>query len=119
MTTLDVPSDVAAAVQPVLPLLERVGVSSLRVFSYHRPGEEDYWLAYAYIDGARKVVATPDLRHLPLAEQMPALVERLQAWLVECQGEDISPREAGMAVGMYKLDDQDYVRAARGGRRRK
>lgn len=116
MTTLDVPADAAAAMQPLLPLLKRAGVSSLRVFSYRRPGEEEYWLAYAYIDGARKVVATPDVRHLALSEQIPALVEQLRAWLAECEGDDVSPREAGMAAGMHRVDDQYYVRAARRGR---
>jgi len=57
--------------------------------------------------------------HLPLVERASVLVERLQAWLAEKEGADASPREAGMAAGMYQVDDHAYARAARRGRRRK
>jgi len=118
MTTLDAPADIADAVRPLLPLLERAGVAEVRVFAHHRPGEQAYWLAFAYVDGARKVTGTQDLGHLLMAEQAHALVQRLQTWLAENEAVDTSPREAGIAAGMYQVDDQAYARAARRGRRR-
>ena len=93
-------------------------MAEVRAFAYHRPGEQAYWLAFAYVDGARKVVGTPDLCHLPMAEQAPVVVQRLQTRLAENEAVDTSPREAGIAAGMYQVDDQAYARAARRGRRR-
>lgn len=75
---LKIPSDQAALVENLLPLLEREHVESLAVFPYGRPGEPQYWLAYLFVAGARHVVGTPDLRDLPLDNQLEDLLHQLR-----------------------------------------
>ena len=69
--------ELSARIKELLPALEAQHVSSLSVFSYHRPGEPEFWLAYLYVDGSRHVAGTPDLRHLPLADQAEDLLRQL------------------------------------------
>jgi hypothetical protein len=77
---LKMPSDQAALVETLLLLLERERVERLAVFPYCRPGESQYWLAYLFVAGARQVVGTPDLRDLPLEEQLEDLLCQLRAF---------------------------------------
>jgi hypothetical protein len=63
-----------------VPRLERLGVSSLSISSYCRPGEPRFWLAYLYVGGRRHVCATPDLREKQLTEQWPELLKQLQTF---------------------------------------
>ena len=72
------PSEQAALVENLLPLLERESVERLAVFPYRRPGEPQYWLAYLFVAGARHVVGTPDVRDLPLEDQLEDLLRQLR-----------------------------------------
>lgn len=72
--------DQASLVETLLPLLEREHVKELAVFTHSRPGEPQYWLAYLFVGGARHVVGTPDLRDLPLEEQLEDLLCQLRAF---------------------------------------
>lgn len=85
-------------VEPLRKLLEAHGVSELRLVAFRRPGERRYWVAYAYVGAIRHVVATPDLRHLPLAAQAQQLVARVRAWL---EGEVPPLHETGSCIHTY------------------
>ena len=52
---LKMPSEQAALVENLLPLLERESVERLAVFPYRRPGEPQYWLAYLFVGSVRCV----------------------------------------------------------------
>ena len=80
-THIEASESVTAAVNEMLPALESVHVSSVSVFATHRPGESEYWVVYLRIDGQRYVVATPDLRHLPLEEQSEGLCRQIQEFV--------------------------------------
>jgi len=69
MTLLEAPTE--------LPQLPRAGFARLRAFAYRHPRGPKYWLAFAYTSAGHLAVVTPELQHLPLTEQVPALIERL------------------------------------------
>lgn len=75
---LQMPHELKARVEALAPALERRRVGRMSVFSYGRPGEPQYWLAYLFIAGARHVVGTPDLRHLTLEAQLEDLFRQLE-----------------------------------------
>ena len=75
---LKMPPDQAVLVETLLPFLERERVEALAVFPYNRPGEQEYWLAYLIVAGARHVVGTPDLRELLLEDQLEDLLHQLR-----------------------------------------
>jgi len=77
---LQVPVDLVSPVAALLPALAGKGVRRLEVFSYGRPGEPPYWLAFIFDSEGRHAVGTPDLRQLPLDGQLPGLLEQLLAW---------------------------------------
>ncbi len=74
---LKTPPALSARIRELLPALEARHVSTVRVASYHRPGEAAYWLAYLYIGEMRHDMSTQELRHLPLAEQAEDLLRQL------------------------------------------
>lgn len=74
---LQMANELKAPVEALVSSLEHQHVDRMTVFSYRRPGEPPYWLAYLFIAGARHVVGTPDLRHRTLAEQLDDLVRQL------------------------------------------
>lgn len=73
---LKTPSELSARIRALLPALEARHVGSLRVASYHRPGESAYWLAYLYVGRLRYDIATQELRNLPLADQAEDLLRQ-------------------------------------------
>jgi hypothetical protein len=83
MTSIDAPVRLLPALEDLRPELERTGVQELRVFSYRRPGERAYWLAFAQVAGARNVLGTPEFRSFSLARQTPRLVGKLRHWLAQ------------------------------------
>lgn len=93
-TIISAPHRQLPLVEPLRERLEARGVSEFRVVAFRRPGERRYWVAYAYVGAIRHVIATPDLRYLPLAAQAPQLVARVRAWL---EGE-VPRHETGSCV---------------------
>ena len=77
--------EVTAAIQELLPALDGINVSSVSIFPNARPGEPQFWTAYAYRDGQRNVFSTSEMRHLPLDEQAPSLCEQLVAFIARLQ----------------------------------
>ena len=77
---LQVPVELVAPVSALLPELVAKGVRRLEVFSYARPGEPAYWLAFIVAGERRYSVGTPDLRHQELAEQLADLVRQVACW---------------------------------------
>lgn len=77
---LQAPGDLVGQVAALLPGLVEQGVRRLEVFSYSRPGEPAYWLAFIITDSGRHSVGTPELRHLSLDEQVPELCRQMAAW---------------------------------------
>jgi len=84
---LKVPVDLVGPVAALLPELAAKGARRLEVFSYGRPGEPLFWQAFIFDRSGRHTVGTPDLRHLPLASQMPDLVRQLAEWSAGSQPE--------------------------------
>lgn len=78
---LQMPLELKARVEALAAALERRRVGRMSVFSYGRPGEPTYWLAYLFVEGARHVLGTPDLRHRPLEEQLDDLLQQLSKFL--------------------------------------
>lgn len=81
--------ELTAAIQELLPALDGIKVTSVSIFPNARPGEPRFWTAYAYRDGRRNVFSTSELRHLPLAEQVPNLCEQLQTFVASKARADI------------------------------
>lgn len=77
---LQMPQELKARVEALVPGLERRRVGRMSVFSYGRPGEPPYWLAYLFVDGARHVLGTPDLRNCSLTEQLDDLLRQLSVF---------------------------------------
>lgn len=77
---LEASAELTPALQPLLPRLAAQGVERLVVFSYCRPGEPEFWLAYLFVYGKRHSLGTPDLLALPLEEQLPDLVRQLEGF---------------------------------------
>jgi hypothetical protein len=75
---LKAPDELLTPMEELLSLLAERGVSKVEVFPYHRPGEQPYWLCFLFMNGQRHSVGTPDLRHLPLADQAPDLLRQLR-----------------------------------------
>lgn len=86
---IHVPVELVGPVTALLPGLVTKGTRRLEVFSYARPGETPYWLAFVLDDKGRHVVGTPDLRHLPLAGQILDLVRQLAEWRPGSQPEPL------------------------------
>ncbi len=82
--------ELSARIRELLPTLEALGVSGLRVSSYHRPGEPEFWLAYLYVGGMRHDICTQELRHLPLAEQAEDLLRQLAGFSTTAVDERLS-----------------------------
>ena len=61
----------------LLPRLVTLQVSALVVSRYNSPGERDYWVVFLYVGGIRHDIGTPELRHLPLADQAEDLLRQL------------------------------------------
>ena len=62
----------AEACTPLRELVDRVSIGR-----NHRPGEPEYWIAFVYDNaGKRHGLGTPNLQHLPLAEQAVDLCEQ-------------------------------------------
>ncbi|KQY80915.1 hypothetical protein [Pelomonas sp. Root1444] len=79
---LEAPAELRLALEPLLPTLVGQGVERLVVFSYCRPGEPKFWLAYLFVDGKRHSLGTPDLLTLPLDAQVLDLVRQLETFRV-------------------------------------
>lgn len=77
---LQMPPELKAQVEALASLLDHRRVGRMTVFSYGRPGEPTYWLAYLFVEGTRHVLGTPDLRHRPLTEQLDDLLRQLSAF---------------------------------------
>lgn len=90
-THIEASESVTAAVNAMLPGLESVHVSSVSVFATSRPGESEYWVSYLRIDGQRYVVATPELRNLPLDEQAEDLCRQMQEFVDSRRRPDARP----------------------------
>ena len=87
---LQVPVELGCLVEPLFPSLVSKGAGRVVVFSYARPGEPPYWLAFIF-DGERRYgVGTLDLRRLPLRDQVANLLHQLENWRTP------SPRSASM-----------------------
>lgn len=84
---LQVSVELVAQVAALLPELVAKGVRRLEVFSYARPSETPYWLAFIFDTQGRHTVGTPDLRHLPLVGQASELVRQLAEWNAGSQPE--------------------------------
>ncbi|ANH66623.1 hypothetical protein [Mitsuaria sp. 7] len=74
---LKAPAWARAALEPTLDHLKGQGVSHLEVFPFHRPGERDYWLAFAFVASERHTLGTSDLRHQTLQRQLTGLASQL------------------------------------------
>ena len=83
--------ELTAAIQELLPALGGIDVSSVSIFPNARPGEPQFWTAYAYRDGQRNVFSTSELRHLPLDGQAPSLCEQLEAFVARLQTTPAAP----------------------------
>lgn len=77
---LQVPAELAGQLAPLFPGLVANGARRLEVFSYARPGESPFWLAFIIAPEGRHTVGTPDLRHLALEDQVPELLRQLEGW---------------------------------------
>jgi len=75
-----VPIELVEPIAALLPGLVAKGARRVEVFSYARLGEPPYWLAFIFDDGERHVVGTPDLRNVPLTDQVADLVLQLTGW---------------------------------------
>jgi hypothetical protein len=80
MIELQVPETFVGSVSALLPRFGELGVQRLEVFSYSRPGEPPYWLAFLITAAGRETLGTPELRHLSLGEQAPDLLRQLFGW---------------------------------------
>jgi hypothetical protein len=69
------------SLRDLVPGLGACSVERLTIASTARPGEPPYLVAFAYVDGRRHAYATPELRHLPLAEQEHDLLQQLRGLL--------------------------------------
>lgn len=77
---LQSPDRLVRALRPLLRKLATQGVLRLDVFRYRRPGEPWFMQAILVTAEGRDVVGTPDIRHLPLEQQVPDLLRQLAAW---------------------------------------
>jgi hypothetical protein len=77
---MSVPAELVERFARLFPTLVGRGVRRLEVFSYARPGEPSYWLAFLFTDADRQTLGTPDLRHLPLDTQAEDLARQLDHW---------------------------------------
>lgn len=74
---VDAPAELSSRLRDLVPHLQAEGVERLQVFAYGRPGEPVYYVAYLTVDGRRRTLGTPDLRHLPLERQADDLIAQL------------------------------------------
>lgn len=72
------PDELREQLRVVLPRLAKERVSKLHAFADSRPGEPPFWCCFLFVDGRRHSVGTPDLRELPLADQVPNLLHQLR-----------------------------------------
>ncbi len=77
---LQVPAELVEPLAALFPKLVANGARRVEVFSYGRPGESSFWLAFLITDKGRDTAGTADLRHLRLEEQVPELLEQLSNW---------------------------------------
>jgi hypothetical protein len=96
LPALEAPAELVAALQPLLPRLAGQGVERLVVFSYSRPGEPQFWMAYLFVEGKRHSLGTPDLLALPLEGQAPDLVRQLKEFV---------PRSTLLADTLFDIPD--------------
>ena len=77
---LRVPDALYGLVSPLLPGLVAKGAHRVEVFSYARPDEPPYWLAFIFTVDGRHAVGTPELRRSPLSDQVANLLHQLENW---------------------------------------
>lgn len=78
--SLQAPAEFEPTLEPLLPGLAEHGVERLEVFTYGRPGEPLYLLAFMFCYGRRFSLGTPDQRDQPLETQLWDLVRQLLAF---------------------------------------
>ena len=105
--------ELTATFQELLPALDGINVSSVSIFPNARPGEPEFWTAYAYIDGLRNVFGTSELRHLPLDEQAPSLCEQLEAFVARLQTNPAEPDLLFLGISVVVHPSASTYRLAR------
>jgi hypothetical protein len=78
------PEELRGQLLELLPRLAAQGVRKVHAFSDHRPGEPPHWVCFLFVQGRRRSVGTPDLRGIPLADQVPDLLRQLRGFEVPC-----------------------------------
>jgi len=77
---MSVPVELTARLAELFPTLVERGVRRMDVFSYARPGEPPYWMAFLLTEAGRHTLGTPDVRHMSLDLQAEDLARQLDYW---------------------------------------
>jgi hypothetical protein len=77
---MSVPAELTTRFAELFPTLVDRGVRRMDVFSYARPGERPYWMAFLLTEAGRHTLGTPDMRHMPLDLQAEDLARQLDYW---------------------------------------
>lgn len=76
------PEELRVQLLELMPRLASQGVQKVHAFSDHRPGEPPHWVCFLFVQGRRRSFGTPDLRDIPLADQVPDLLRQLRSFEV-------------------------------------